>query len=73
MFNDEPVFGTNSNREIVAVKRVDVRTHVSSGNTVHDIGPNKLHGVIHGHPTWEVSVSKPVLDPSNVEKKHPKP
>jgi len=38
-----------------------------SGNQVHDIGPNGLHGYTYGQPTWVVSVSKPVLDPSNIE------
>eukprot|EP00026_Physarum_polycephalum_P004902 Phypoly_transcript_04927.p1 GENE.Phypoly_transcript_04927~~Phypoly_transcript_04927.p1 ORF type:complete len:647 (+),score=65.01 Phypoly_transcript_04927:85-2025(+) len=37
------------------------------GDTVHDVGPNGLHGRIFGSPTWVVSVSKPVLDPSNAE------
>lgn len=37
------------------------------GEVVHDVGPNKLHGRIVGHPLWVTSVSKPVLDPSNAE------
>lgn len=41
-----------------------------SGNQVHDVGPNKIHGYIVGQPVWVASVSKPVLDVSNVEGKY---
>lgn len=41
-----------------------------SGNTIHDVGPHGLHGSTVGSPTWLVSLSKPVLDPSNIEGKY---
>lgn len=38
-----------------------------SGEIVHDVGPNEINGKIVGSPTWIVSVSKPVLDPSTAD------
>jgi len=43
-----------------------------SGRVVHDRSVNQNHGRLSGTPNWVLSVSKPLVDPSDVEYIHPK-
>ena len=38
------------------------------GNIASDSGPNMLHGMLFNGPIWVPSLSKPLTDPSNIER-----